>query len=152
MADELAVELGDLRVVWDADLLGALSGEGAGSPWRLEGEPDWGAVAALRVISAAFADGSAIAVAALRPAGASGHDAETVAALLIGPDGEPRAPREVLISTELGPGGEPRRLGLEIYEDEDSAPVRVAADGAREMSFRVDGTSGHGLYEVVTGP
>ena len=152
MTERARVDLPGARVVWDLERLGSVdAGEGQ-PPWHLEAEPDWSAVEALRLLSASFDDGSGLVVAALRPAGAAGHDAEVVGGFLVGPEGEPRPLHEVLISTERGPDGAVRRLGLELYEEEGAIPLRVAADGTREMSVRIDGRAGSGRYEVLTGP
>jgi hypothetical protein len=62
---------------------------------------------------------------------------------------------------EYDADGVPRRLGIELWPDSDSAPLRVAADRdaeveghggtseAVEMAFRLDGAAGSGLYEVL---
>ena len=150
-AGQAGLEVGGARVVWDLERLRAV-GPGGEAAWRIETEPDWSAVEALRLLWASFEDGSGLAVAALRPTGAAGHDAEAVAGFLVDPEGEPRPLQEVLISTEHGPDGAPRRLGLELYEEEGAIPLRVAADGEREVSVRIDGRAGKGRYEVLTGP
>ena len=152
MASEIAAALGAARVVWDPDGLRSLLEDTGGKPWRLEGDLDWPATEAVRIVSAGFEDGTSLAVAALRPAGAGGHDAETVVGFLVTPDGEPQPLHEVLISTELGPDGHARRLGLELYEDEDLMPLRAAADGEVEMAFRLEGRRGRGRYDHLTGP
>ena len=70
---------------------------------------------------------------------------------------------EVLLSTEYDAAGLPARIGLELWAEPDSPPLRVAADregevavswdGARReaarMSFRLDGTGGIGEYELL---
>jgi hypothetical protein len=150
-AAHAGLEVGGARVVWDLERLRAV-GPGDEAAWRIETEPDWSTVEALRLLWASFEDGSGLAVAALRPTGAAGHDAEAVAGFLVDPEGEPRPLQEVLISTEHGPDGAPRRLGLELYEEEGAIPLRVAADGEREVSVRIDGRAGKGRYEVLTGP
>ena len=152
MTERAGVELQGARVVWDLERLGSIGAADVEPLWTIEAEPDWSAVEALRLLSASFEDGSGLAVAALRPAGAAGHDAEAVGGFLLGPEGEPRTLHEVLISTERGPDGAVRRLGLELYEEEDAIPLRVAADGEREMSVRIGGRAGTGRYEVLTGP
>jgi hypothetical protein len=157
--------------------LGASRHEPGGSevrrPWHLDREPDWERTSALRLISVAFNDGTLLAVAALRPRGAEGHDADAVGAILVSPEGEVSELHEAFISTEYGPGGRARRLGLELYKDstgQDSTdkdstatPIRIAADRtgtveeAREsagreatvLTFRMQGTPGTGLHEVI---
>jgi hypothetical protein len=147
----VALALGSLRVVWDADALRSLETAAESPPWRLDGEVDWSANEALRVVSAGFEDGAVLAVAALRPAGAAGHDADTVAGVLVEPDGSDRAMHEVLISTETGPDGRVRRVGLELYEEEELMPLRVAADGDGLMEFRLEGRRGHGRFDLLQG-
>ena len=133
-----------------------------GSPWTLEGEVDWETVEALRLLAAVFDDGRELAVVAVRPRGAAGHDSESVAARLI-EEGEPIPVEETLLSTEYDPEGLPRRLGLELWIDLETPPLRVAGDRERPpeleaatprrqstpMSLRVDGVEGRGVYEVV---
>ena len=170
--EALALELGaadgpTLRVEWDLGALRELSDGSppgnttdAGSTWRLDAEPGWEAVGALRVISARFDDGSLLAVAALRPLGVEGHDAEAVGAVLIAPQGEAAELHEALLSTEYGPDGRARRLGLELYESSTDPPIRVVADRIAEarddsagrqtaLSMRMEGTPGTGLYELI---
>jgi hypothetical protein len=111
-----------LRLAWDRgsaeSLAAAGTGEGRRSPWRLEGELDAGADAELRLISAAFDDGRALALAALRPRGAAGHDLDSVAQHLE-ESGRPIVVGEALLSTEYdaeglssGPIRSPPRCGL----------------------------------------
>ena len=172
-AERPALELGfagpPLRLEWDVDALRELADRdqrdvsGAQATWRLEGEPDWQHASALRLISAAFDDGSLLGVAALRPPEAAGHDADAVEALLISPEGEVTHLQEALLSTEYGPDGTARRLGLELYQDAGGPPVRVAADRAGKvheaeggersaLTLRMDGTPGTGLHELVRAP
>jgi hypothetical protein len=172
----LALELAGLeggppaaRIVWDLESLrGLVAGElgpeaEARSPWRLEREPDWKLADTLRVISAAFEEETLLAVAMLRPRGAQGHDADALAAALVPAEAEEKQLHEVLVSTEYGPDGAARRLGLELYEDPEGPPMRIAADregtvevgggGARHeltaMSFTMDGKRGAGLHELI---
>ncbi len=169
----LALEPSDgpaLRVEWDVESLRELRNAGARPDadearprWRLEGEPDWEQISALRLISASFDDGALLAVAALRPRLADGHDAETVGAILISPEGEVIRLHDALLSTEYGPDGRVRRFGLELYEGSDRPPIRVAADrvgtveGASEggageeapLRLRMEGTPGTGLHELI---
>jgi hypothetical protein len=132
------------------------------SPWSVEGEVDWDEAQELRLVSAVFEDGRELAVAAIRPRGAAGHDTESLGSHLVDKD-EPVEVREVLLSTEYDAGGLARRLGLELWVDPEGPPLRVAADregdvevsgeGIRRetahMGFRVAGTTGNGLYEVL---
>ena len=155
-----------LRLAWDRGMAESLAtgdrGGQPGSPWRGEDEVDWERVEALRLVSAAFQDGRALAVAALRPRGAAGHDADSVAHHLV-EAGEPVELTNALLSTEYDADGLPKRIGLELWAEDESPPLRVAADregqveargdGVRRevarMAFRLAGTSGAGLYEVV---
>jgi hypothetical protein len=84
-----------------------------------------------------------------------------VIARLVDAEGEETATTEALVSVEYDAEGAPRRLGLELWSDPDSPPVRVAANRSGEaesgsegretvpMRFRLGGTSGNGRYEVV---
>jgi hypothetical protein len=154
-----------LRLAWDRgsaeSLAAAGTGEGRRSPWRLEGELDAGADAELRLISAAFDDGRALALAALRPRGAAGHDLDSVAQHLE-ESGRPIVVGEALLSTEYDAEGLPRRAGIELWADPESPPLRLAGDRQGDvelvggdfrrrlarMSFRLDGASGAGAYEL----
>ena len=160
MDSALALELGEgLAVRWDESKLAAPTATEGASTWELDGAVDWERFDLLRVISAAFADGGALAIASLAPKGRAGHGDETVRALLTPADGESAALAEALLSTEYDAAGVPRRIGLELYAEPDSAPRRVAADriearaeGTRQtvrMAFRMDGVSGTGLYELL---
>jgi hypothetical protein len=132
------------------------------SPWSVESEPDWGRLEGIRLVSARFDDGGALGLAALRPREARGHGDDIVVARLVHPDGEETTTSDALVSVEYDAGGAPRRLGIELWPEPESGPVRVAADRETEteprsasgrdqvaMSFRLDGTPGNGLYEIV---
>jgi hypothetical protein len=132
------------------------------SPWELESEPDWSRLEGIRLVSARFEDGAVLGVAALRPREARGHGDDVVIARLIDADGEETATTDALVSVEYDAAGTPRRLGIELWLEPDSAPRRVAADREAEsearsaegrnavaMRFRLDGTGGSGLYEVL---
>lgn len=166
-ADPVTVSVGPngagAQVEWAPDALRALAGaEGPTSAWRLESEPDWSAIESLRVVSAAFEDGRLLALVAARPIGAAGHDGQNPRGVLIEPDGELVELAEALLSTEYDSSGEPARIGLELYADPDSVPLRVAADRLRPgaqtkpgrtaipMVFRLEGALGDGLLELVT--
>lgn len=151
-----------LAVSWSAEALDALRRDGAtADAWHLEG-----ALApvhsALRVLTAALDDGTALLVAAARPAGATGHDAEHVAGLLVGAETQPERLAEVLLSTEYAADGAIRRVGLELYRTGEDYPLRAAGNartatrGAESgevdraaLSFRMGGRSGSAVYEVV---
>jgi hypothetical protein len=173
-AEPIAVTLGDgeargsVRIEWDGERLGALDRDGSesGAGWRLDGEIDWTRTATLRVVSAAFDDGSVLALAALRPAESPGHDAETVRAVLVEPEGAgPVELERALISTEYDPAGDVARIGLELYADAEEPPLRASAErreaagasggkaGHRStpLSFRMDGKRGSGLLDILTG-
>lgn len=132
------------------------------SPWELESEPDWSHLEGIRLVSARFDDGAVLGVAALRPRGARGHGDDVVIARLVDRDGEETTTSDALVSVEYDAAGTPRRLGIELWPEPDSAPRRVAADREGEsearsvrgrngvaMRFRLDGTGGSGLYEVL---
>jgi hypothetical protein len=155
-----------LRLTWDRNVAESLAtgdtAGGARSPWRVAGEVDWERAEALRLVSAVFEDGRALAVAALRPRGAPGHDADSVAHHLLDA-GEAVQFADALLSTQYDAEGLPRRIGLELWAEGESPPLRVAADREGEvevtgdgirrevarMSFRLDGTVGAGVYEVL---
>ena len=137
-------------------------GEGLRSPWQLESEPDWRLVDSIRLVSASFDDGTALGVAALRPRDARGHGDDVVTARVVDAEGQETQPSETLVSVEHDGEGVPRRLGLELWTDPDSTPMRVAADRTDEatagagteleavpMRFRLDGISGAGRYETI---
>jgi hypothetical protein len=165
VAEELLLRPAEgIGVVWSRAAAGALA-RGDGEPdggWRLDGSLDPG-YTALRVITAATADGSALFICAARPEGAAHHDEEAVAATLVDPDGVVATIEEALISTEYGSDGAIRRLGLELYKGGDDYPVRAAGDAAEDLSdrtsgsrhdrarlrFRLAGNEGVALYEIV---
>jgi hypothetical protein len=132
------------------------------SPWSLEGEVDWEVAEALRLLAAGFDDGRQLAVVAVRPRDAAGHAAESVASRIV-EEGEPVVVEETFLSTEYDAEGLPRRLGLELWIDAETPPLRVAGDRERPpeldadefrrqstpMSLRVDGVGGRGVYEVL---
>ena len=71
-------------------------------------------------------------------------------ARLVDAEGEQASTSEALLSVEYDAEGAPRRLGLELWTDPDSSPLRVAADRADDagpqsdrepvsMRFRLDG-------------
>jgi hypothetical protein len=134
---------------------------GSDAPWRVESEPDWERLEAIRTISARFEDGRALGVVSLRPRGVAGHGDDLVIARLLEADGEAHSIEEALVSVQYDADGVPRRLGIELWPDADSAPLRVAADReeqaetrggagrAVEMAFRLDGTAGGGVYEIL---
>lgn len=137
------------------------SAEDAESAWRLDSEPDWRLLDSIRLVSAQFDDGAALGVAALRPSDARGHGDDVLIARFVDTDGEETATSDVLVSVEYGADGAPQRLGLELWVDPESPPMRVAANRADAdtgagrarqavpMRFRLDGTEGAGLYETV---
>jgi hypothetical protein len=160
MSVDLAVDIDGVRVAWDEDALRDLAAGASDPAWRLDGEPDWGALESLRVVSAAFEDGSLLALAAPRPAGAGGHDAHP-RALLLQPNGEVVEMTEALLSTQYDADGAPSRIGMELYRAPDALPMRVAADrrapaqvadGAERtaMAFRMEGFQGAGVFERIS--
>ena len=101
---ELAGEDGRALVIeWDREALDALRTNPEASPaWRIvEGSPPQ--PGALRVISAAFDDGSALALAGVRAPDAPGHDQDVVSGVLVDPDGGQESLTEALISTRGPP-------------------------------------------------
>jgi len=153
-----------ISVEWDTDAVRALANDDAHPQpaWRLDGALAPG-FSALRVVSGATADGTLLLLCAARPEAAAHHDEDAVAAVLVSPEGEPEAVEEALVSTEYAADGAIRRLGLELYKEGDDYPVRgagdatgggaAAAEGERrdvaELAFRLDGSAGAALYEVV---
>ena len=132
------------------------------SQWELESEPDWQRLEGIRLVSARFDDGAALGLAAARPRAARGHGDDVAVARVVDAEGLETATSDALVSVEYDAEGRPRRLGIELWADPDSAPLRVAADrdeaseapgasgrDAVAMSFRRDGVTGSGLYEVV---
>jgi hypothetical protein len=159
----IAVELGGsegARLRWAPHPADDGNGAAPPSPWEFEAEPDWDRLDSIRLVSALFDDGGALGLAALRPRDARGHDEDVVVARLVNAEGEQATISEALVSLEYDADGAPRRLGLELWMDPDSSPLRIAADRAGEraraseresvpMRFRLDGTGGAGLYEIL---
>lgn len=129
---------------------------------RVASQPDWGRLEGIRLVSAAFEDGAALGVAAVRPRDAQGHGDDAVTARFVDADGIQITTSEALVSVEYDPARHPRRIGIEVWPDTDSPPLRIAADrqpqeepsaaASRElvsMTFRRDGIAGHGTYETV---
>jgi hypothetical protein len=155
-----------LRLAWDRSAAESLAmteaGGAAESPWLVEGELDWQAAEGLRLVSAVFEDGRALALAALRPRGAPGHDRDATACRLE-ESGEPLGLIDALLSTEYDANGLPRRIGVELWTEADAPPARVAADREGDvqlggsgihrelarMSFRLEGSGGIGTYELL---
>jgi hypothetical protein len=147
--------IGAVALRWDADALRSPAEERPERAWSLQGQLGGGL---LRVVSAAFADGTVLGLAALRPRGSDRHADEEVAGVLVGDDGEQEILHEPLLSTEYGPDGAPRRLGIEVIDPEAGIARRVAADRVAgepsdsrlvRMRFRMHGVEGEGTYEVV---
>jgi hypothetical protein len=157
---------GEVRLSVGSQALATLAADAPSFPppsaWTLEGKIDWEEAEAVRLLAAAFEDGRALAMAAVRPRGAPGHDAESVVSRLI-EEGESVVVGETLLSTEYDAEGLPRRLGLELWIDAETPPLRVAGDREGEpqlealevrrqstpMGLRVDGVDGRGVYEVL---
>ena len=163
VADELTLTPAEgLRITWDRSALAALpSRDAAGrEAWRVEGslEP---AFDTLRVVSGATGDGSLLALCAARPAGAASHGDDEVAALVVDPEGAVHDVQEALLSTEYAADSSIRRFGLELYRQGDDYPMRAAGDAVEASSengglrdsarlrFRLDGSEGVALYEIV---
>jgi len=163
-ADEAAEPL---RLTWDPNAVASppRNAEPKASPWEIDGEIDWQRAGSVRLLSASFEEGRAFALAALRPRNVVGHGRDSVASYLV-EEGEPVTVGEALLSTEYDADGLPRRVGVEVIVDPEAAPLRIAGDregpvevrgdGARReaarMSFRLEGMSGSGLYEVLRAP
>jgi hypothetical protein len=157
---------GALHLAWDRSAAESLAvteaDRAAASPWRLERQPDWRAAEELRLVSAVFEDERALALAALRPRRARGHDRDATACHLE-EAGEPVGLIDALLSTEYDGDGLPRRIGLELWMEEDSPPLRVAGDRHGDvevagdgvlrqharLSFRLEGVGGTGTYELL---
>jgi hypothetical protein len=149
-AVSLEVAGAEVRLRWDR------------SAWHLDSRPDWDRLEGIRLISATFEDGAALGVVAIRPREAGGHGDDAVAARFLDAHGLETVPSEALVSVEYDSARRPRRLGVELWTDPDSPPLRIAA--VREqgghapaadrpdvvpMSFRLDGVAGDGIYETV---
>jgi hypothetical protein len=159
----IGVELGGgeaARLRWTPRAADDGNGAAPPSPWELDSEPDWRRIDTVRLVSALFEDGGALGVAVVRPTGARAHDQDVAVARRVDAEGEQTEISEALLSVEYDARGIPRRLGLELWTEPDSAPLRVAADRAGEpasrsgreaipMRFRLEGTAGAGLYEVL---
>jgi hypothetical protein len=159
---ELAAGDEPVRLRWDPAPTEGEGGAATRSPWELESVPDWRGLEAIRLVSANFDDGGVLGFAALRPRAARAHGDDIVIARFIDAEGEEATTSDALLSVEYDAGGTPRRLGLELWPEPDSAPLRVAANREADtaptateerntiaMSFRLHGTHGSGLYEVL---
>lgn len=150
----------------DGDAVGSLTpGAAPQSPWSLVEEPDWQAVEVVRLLAAAFDDGSIAALVAVRPARADGHDAERMAALMVDPKGRVGEVEQALLSTELDAEGKVRRVGVELWPTEEPPPHRLAADRVSHatdraetlasetalMDARIDGEKGTAIFAVLRG-
>jgi len=147
-------------VTWDPALLAPMaSGDELQRAWQLEGEPDWEKWESLRVLSAAFEDGSVLLFASLRPTAAAGHDDDIALALRGRGDSDPAPLLDPLISIQRGAGGDLERINLEASEDTGPAIVRAAGDavsvehdGAVErivLRMRMAGSPGFGTLDVL---
>jgi hypothetical protein len=159
----IAVELdggGGARLRWTPHPADYANGAAPLSPWELDSGPDWSHLDSLRLVSSRFEDGGALGVVVARPRGARAHDEDIAVTRLVDAEGGKTEASEALLSVEYDAHGAPRRIGLELWAEPESAPVRVAGDRAGEavsrddretvpMSFRVGGVSGSGLYEVL---
>jgi hypothetical protein len=159
---EVAEGEGALRLRWDPAPTDDEAQGSRLSPWELESEPDWGRLDSIRLVSARFDDGGVLGLAALRPRVARGHGDDVVIARLVDADGQETATSDALVSVEYDAQRAPRRLGIELWPEPESAPVRIAADREGEvesgvetgrdavpMTFRRDGTGGSGRYEIL---
>jgi hypothetical protein len=151
-----------ISVRWDLGEGEEPAGDDAALPgWSLDGSLD--GFSALRVVTASARDGQTVCLCAVRPAGAEHHDEEAVVAAVVGADGTTGTIEEALVSTEYGADGSIRRLGLELYKAGEDYPMRAAGDTAAassstddrgrrdraEMRFRIDGSEGTAIYEIV---
>jgi hypothetical protein len=158
-----AGEGGAVRIEWDSEGLGNLSDAASAPAWSIDTPIAWDAIAAVRLLSAEFDDGSLLALAAVRPVSASGHGDEAVEAVLRRKEGDDAELEQVLLSTEYGPTGEPTRVGVELHLSDEDMPLRVAGDaqGGRsvtedamprsvtELTMRLGGTEGRGALEIL---
>jgi hypothetical protein len=131
---------------------------GPPSAWELESEPDWSGLEGIRLVSAVFEDGATLGVAAIRPRDGRGHGDDAVAARFLDAEGARTATSDAFLSVEYDSARVPRRLGIELWPDSDSAPLRIAADrepgdvenrDAVDMTFRLGGVAGRGTYETL---
>jgi len=158
---ELATGEGATRLRWDPEVTDDSAQGSTLSPWKLESEPDWRRLELIRLIFARFDDGGVLGLAALRPRKARGHGDDVAVARLVDGEGEETTTSDALVSVEYDAEGVPRRLGIELWPEPDSAPVRVAGDREGEletgveagdavpMTFRIDGIGGSGRYEIL---
>jgi hypothetical protein len=147
----LAVAGSEVRLRWSPDV---------GEAWVIASEPDWGRLEGIRMVSAVFEDGASVGVVAIRPGNANGHGDDVVAARFVDAEGNQTDTSEALVSVEYDAARRPRRLGIELWPDSDSPPLRIAADRepteelreGREvvpMALRLDGMGGRGTYETL---
>lgn len=161
----ISVELGGadeaVRLRWEPTSAEDEMRDEAPSAWTLEAEPDWRRLEGIRLVSARFDDGRTLGVAAVRPREARGHGDDVVIARLLDADGVETTTSDALVSVEYDDAGRARRLGIELWPEPESGPLRIAADrpadtdrhtsegAAVGMDFRLDGIGGIGLYEVI---
>src|SRR4051812_30728649 len=76
--------------------------------WEVASQPDWGRLEGIRLVSAAFEDGAALAVAAVRPRDARGHGDDAVTARFVDAEGLQITTSDALVSVEYDPAQQPR--------------------------------------------
>jgi hypothetical protein len=153
-----------IELSWELETLRSLPAhpDGDESPWSLDAEPGE-SLSLVRVLSAAFDDGTTIGLAAIRARSAAGHGEEDLAGFIARPDHDPIEIPEALISTEYDSDGSVRRAGLELWIRESGPPARAAGDRSSasdvrhgglagesvRMDFRLDGVQGAAVYDLL---
>lgn len=153
-----------LRIAWNREVLSVLghATEQRRPAWSIGGEPDWEELSALRILSARLDDERLIAIVALRPVGTGGHGDEVLVGAVGNAEGFDQV-EQALLSTEYDPQGVPRRVGLELYPEHGSLPLRIAGEttatalsdsgGVRRVSadltMRSGGVGGVGVLDTL---
>jgi hypothetical protein len=115
-------------------------------------EPDWNRVELIRRLGCVLVDGTLLSLIAARPRGAAGHGDEVLSAVLVDRDGEPAALGEVRLTTEYDPEGAPRRIGVELFQADETLPALRGAGTFAEIGifdFFLESIAGFCRYEIV---
>jgi hypothetical protein len=144
------------------------------------GAPDWDRIELARTVNAWIADDLAVSLTAIRPAGAKSHADEALAASLFthradeaaGENGGGAATAtlaravpilEPRLSTTTDADGRQRRVGVELFEDEESYPHRASGEvicgtsldlGRLRLDsafflWHMEGRAGVGRYDIL---
>ena len=125
------------------------------------GAPDWRRLELSRTLGVWLDDGRGVALASVRPRGVDGHERELIGAFLL--DAEPVEIETPRLSTTLGDDGRQLRAGLELWLDDEHAPLHAAGEAVCGTTFdlgelrldcaffrwRMEGVGGVGRYDLL---